>query len=107
MDHHNRRTGAVARPELDDVQIYPGDLDDRPCAGKVRCKTRTPACVISASNASAATTTINIICDVLKTSGTNELRFYDDCGSHAARRFSPSFGTRHTRLHTTVTGDFI
>ncbi len=28
MDHHNRRLGAVAWPDIDDVEARAGDLDD-------------------------------------------------------------------------------
>jgi len=75
MDHHNRRLGAVARPDINDVEACAGNLDDLACAGYVCCKASTPICVISARIASAATTTTAIIENVRMSLGTNELRF--------------------------------
>ena len=36
VDHHDRRTGGVARPEIDDVERRAGDLDRLALRGKTR-----------------------------------------------------------------------
>src|ERR1035437_8897800 len=58
------------------LSLAPATSTISPCAGYARCRARTPACVISARTASAATTTTDIICNVRMALGTKELRFY-------------------------------
>ena len=57
MQHHDRRTGRIARADIDDMKRRAGNLDHpaRGGMGPLR-SANTPACVTSASIASAATT---------------------------------------------------
>ncbi len=58
MQHHDRRPRGIARAEFDDVKAGAGNLNHGALMRDGRAATRsTPACVTSASIASAATTT--------------------------------------------------
>ena len=74
MQHHDRRAGRVARADIDNMEGCAGNLD-HPALGRMGpLVSKTPACVTSASTASAATTITTTIEDFRLIFCTNELR---------------------------------
>ena len=76
MDHHDRWTGSVARPEIDDVEPGAGDLDHLALRGVCALQGKDPGLRYQRQDRQRRHDDSDIICNVRMALGTKQLRFY-------------------------------